>query len=224
LEKIAMKATVRKTRGNGPAKVLRREGYVPAVLYGPDAEAILLSVNTRDFENLIKHRNINQLLLNLTIGNGQPVTKAVMIKELQTHPVSQNILHIDFYEIDMKRKIRINVPVVTTGKSIGVESGGVVQIVRRDLEVFCMPTEIPEAIEIDISELNMGQSVHVQEIPLEDNIEIAADVNFTVVTILSPKVDIALDEEEAAAEEAAAAAEEDAEEGAEETAAEDDEQ
>ena len=224
MEKIAMKATVRKTKGNGPAKALRREGHVPAVLYGPDAEAILLSVNTRDFENLIKHRNINQLLLNLTIENGQPVTKAVMIKELQTHPVSLNILHIDFYEIDMKRKIRVNVPVVTTGKSIGVESGGVVQIIRRDLEVFCMPTEIPEAIEIDISELAMGQSVHVQEIPLEDNIEIAADVNFTVVTILSPKVDIALDEEEAAAEEAAAAAEEEAEEGAEETAAEGDEQ
>lgn len=224
MEKIAMKATVRKTKGNGPAKVLRREGHVPAVLYGPDAKAILLSVNTRDFENLIKHRNINQLLLNLTIENGQPFTKAVMIKELQTHPVSQTILHIDFYEIDMKRKIRVNVPVVTTGKSIGVESGGVVQIIRRDLEVFCMPTEIPEAIEIDISELNMGQSVHVQEIPLEDNIEIAADVNFTVVTILSPKVDIALDEEEAAAEEAAAAAEEGLEEGAEEAPAEDDEQ
>lgn len=217
MEKLAMKATVRKTTGNGPARALRREGQVPAVLYGPGSESIMLSVNTRDFENLIKQRNINQLLINLTIENGKSVTRAVMIKELQAHPVSQNVLHIDFYEIDMTRKIKVNVPVVTTGKSIGVEIGGVLQIIRREVEVFCMPTEIPESIEIDISELNMGQSVHVQEIPLEGNIEIPADVNFTVVTILSPKVDITLEEEEVEEEEGL-------EEGAEEAADEDDEQ
>ena len=212
-----MKATVRKTTGNGPARALRRDGQVPAVLYGPGSEPIMLSVNTRDFGNLIKQRNINQLLLNLTIENGKSVTKAVMIKELQAHPVTQNILHIDFYEIDMSRKIKVNVPVVTTGKSIGVEMGGVLQIIRRELEVFCMPTEIPEAIEIDITELNMGQSVHVQEIPLAENIEIPADVNFTVITILRPKVDITVEEEELAEEEAL-------EEGAEEDAAEGEEE
>ena len=188
---------------------------MPAVLYGRDSESILLSVNTREFENLIKQRNINQVLFNLTIENGTSVTKAVMIKELQAHPVNQNVLHIDFYEIDMTRKIWVNVPVITTGKSVGVELGGVVQIVRRELEVYCLPTKIPKAIEIDITELTMGQSVHVQEIPLDEDIEIPADVNFTVVTILSPKVDKALEEEEAAEAE-----EEELEESTEEAAAE----
>jgi large subunit ribosomal protein L25 len=111
-----------------------------------------------------------------------------MIKELQTHPVSRNFLHIDFYEIDMNRKIRVNVPVTTTGIAPGVELGGLLQIIRRELEVLCLPSEVPESIEIDISSLGMGESIHLSEISLKGNVEFPEDLNFTVVTILSPKV------------------------------------
>jgi large subunit ribosomal protein L25 len=214
LEKLALKAKVRETTGNGPARVLRRAGLVPAVLYGPASETTPLSVDAHEFENLIKQRNINQILFNLNIENGQNA-KAIMIKELQTHPVSQDVLHIDFYKVNMKRKIRVNVPVVTTGKSAGVEMGGVLQIVRRELEVLCLPIDIPEAITIDISNLNMGDSVHVNDIPLDEDVEIPADVNFTILTVVSPKVDKVLEEEEElAAEEAAAEAAEEAAEDA----------
>ena len=109
--------------------------------------------------------------------------------ELPTRPVSQDFIHIDFYEIDMKRKIKVNVPVVTEGKSKGVELGGVLQIIRHDLEVLCFPGEIPEEIVIDITDLDMGDSVHVEEIPLEGDAEIQADFNYTVLTVLSPKVE-----------------------------------
>jgi len=86
----------------------------------------------------------------------------------------------------MDRKIRVSVPIVATGKSVGVELGGFLQIVRRELEVLCLPMEIPDVIEIDVTDLDIGDSVHLDDIPLEDNIEIPTDANFTVLTVLSP--------------------------------------
>lgn len=196
MEQIELKANVRKTTGNGPARVLRREGRIPAVLYGPGTEPVLLSVNIGDFQEVLKKGNISQVLLNLVIQNGKTFSKSAVVKELQTHPVSQDFLHIDFYEIDMKRKIKVNVPVVTKGKSMGVELGGVVQIIRHELEVLCFPGEIPEEIEIDITDLDMGDSVHVEEVHLEGDMEIQAEVNYTVLTVLSPKVEEEVVEEE----------------------------
>ena len=137
-----------------------------------------------------------------------------MIKELQTHPVSGQLIHIDFYEVDMNRQIRVMVPVVTTGQSPGVEEGGMLNIVRRELEVFCLPGDIPESFEIDISDLAIGDSIHLEDMPLGDNVEVVADVNYTVVTVLSPKI-----EEEEVAEEEEEGLEE-GEEGAEGEAAE----
>jgi len=215
LEQIEIKATVRKGMGKGVARTLRREGKMPAVLYGPHTEAMLLIVNIRELEQVSKKYNLSQALLNLVIEDGKTITKKVMVKELQTHPVYMNFLHVDFYEIAMDRKIRVDVPVVTKGKAIGVEHGGIVQIVRRELEVLCLPGEIPEIIEIDITELDIGDSVHVKEIPLGEGIEIPAEVNYTVLTILSPKVE-AVEVEEVEEEEAEAEAEEEAPEAAEE--------
>jgi large subunit ribosomal protein L25 len=196
LEKTELQATVRKSVGNGPARVLRRAGQIPAVLYGRKIEPVLLSVNTKDLEQILKKGSFGQFILNLVIQNGKKVTKSAIIKELQTHPVSGNLIHIDFYEVDMKRQIKVMVPVVTTGKSAGIEEGGLLNIVRRELEVFCLPGDIPEAIEIDISELGIGDSIHLEDVPLGENVEVAADVNYTVVTVLSPKVEEEIAEEE----------------------------
>ena len=124
MEKIELQATVRKSVGNGPARVLRRAGQIPAVLYGRRTEPILLSVNTKDFEQILKKGSFGQFILNLVIQNGKKMTKAAMIKELQSHPISGQLIHIDFYEVDMDRKIRVMIPVVTTGQSVGVEEGG----------------------------------------------------------------------------------------------------
>ena len=220
MEKIELQATVRTSVGNGPARVLRRAGQIPAVLYGRRTDPILLSVNTKDFEQILKKGSFGQFILTLVIQNGKKLTKPAMIKELQTHPVSGNLIHIDFYEVDMKRKIKVMVPVVATGKSVGVEEGGLLNIVRRELEVFCLPGDIPESIEIDLTALAIGDSIHLEDVPLGENVEVATDVNYTVVTVLSPKVEEEpveeeeeeLEEGEEAAEEEAAEAEEEAEE------------
>jgi large subunit ribosomal protein L25 len=196
LEQFELKAKIRKTIGNGPARVLRRDGRIPAVLYGPKTEPALLSVEIRDLEQIFKTGNVGQVLLNLVIQNGQESTRPAMIKELQTHPVSGKFLHIDFYEIDLERKIRVGVPIVTTGQPIGIENGGLLQIVRREIEVLCLPTQIPEDIEVDVTDLDVGDSIHVEEIQVEGDAEIPADVNFTVITILAPKVEAEPEEEE----------------------------
>ena len=201
MELLELNAVKRKTTGNGPARALRRAGKIPAVLYGPDTDPLILTLDVNELELMLKKSNTIQVLLNLNIKNGKTVTKPVMIKEIQTHPVDQRFLHVDFYEVDMKRKIRVMVPVVTTGKSQGVELGGMLQIIRRELEVLCYPNQIPASVEIDISELDIGESVHVEDIPLDEQIEVPTDVNFTVLTILSPKKDAIEEEEEEELEE-----------------------
>lgn len=213
MEQINLEAQVRKTTGNGPARELRREGRIPAILYGPKTDPIMLSVDNKELEQIVKKSSIGSVLLKLEIKNGQTSARSAMVKELQTHPVTGQFLHVDFYEVDLTRKINAMIPVTVTGKSQGVEDGGILQIVRRELEVFCLPTAIPEAIEVDISELEIGDSIHVQEIALPSDVELPEDVDFTVITVLAPKVEVEAVEEEELVE-----GEEVAEEGAPEAA------
>jgi large subunit ribosomal protein L25 len=207
LEQFEIQATVRKSVGNGPARSLRRDGKIPAVLYGPQTDPIMLAVTVKDLEQVLKNSNVGQIILKLVIQNGKKITKPAMIKEMQTHPISRAYLHVDFYEIDMQRPIKVMVPVITRGKSVGVEVGGMLQVVRRELEVQCLPGDIPETIELDISNLDIGDSIHVEEIPLGENVEFTADINFTVITVLSPKVEALEEEEEEELEEGEEAAE-----------------
>lgn len=217
MEIMNLKASQREAVGNGPSRVLRREGKVPAILYGPNTEPIKLAIDKLELEPIFKSGAVAQKLLKLEIG-GTGAVRNVMIKEMQKHPVSRNLLHLDLYEVTMDQKTKVMVPVVTTGKSVGVEMGGMLQLIRRELEVFCLPDQVPENITIDVTDLDVGDSFHVQDLPLEGGIEIPADVNFTILTILSTKVE----EEEVEGEVEEGVAEEDAEgaEGAEESAAE----
>jgi len=188
LEILTLKAQIRNSTGKGAARALRRDGNIPAVLYGSDIESIPLALSINDIEQLFKKVNYAQALVNLVVENDQPFEKTVMIKEIQTEPLSQNFLHIDFYEVKMDQKLTVTVPVVTTGNSIGVETGGILQIIRRELDVNCLPNAIPEQITIDVTDLDVGDSIHVDEIKLEGDVEIPYDTNFTILTVVSPKV------------------------------------
>lgn len=205
MEILELKAEKRSTTGKGAARSLRRSGKVPAVLYGADAKSMCLSVKAVEIEMLLKNAKSRQQLINVDFGEGAP--KPTMIKEMQRNPLKGDFLHLDFYEVAMDRKIRAYVPIIVKGKCIGVEMGGLLQIIRRELEVLCYPSEIPESIVLDITDLDVGDSIHVEDIQLEGDIEIPADVNFTVITVLAPKkeaVEVSEEEEEGAEEEAAA--------------------
>jgi large subunit ribosomal protein L25 len=195
LELKELTANVRSTRGNSPARELRREGKIPAVLYGPKAETISLTIPAYDFENILKKGRVSQTIFNLLIQNGATVNKTAMIKELQNHPVSHKCLHVDFYEVSMDRKVTVSVPVATIGKSKGVDNGGMLEVILRELEITCFPQFIPDSIEIDITDLDMGDSLHAGDIELREGIEMHTDKDFTVVTIISPKAEIKAAEE-----------------------------
>ena len=125
-----------------------------------------------------------------------------MVKELQIHPVTHRFLHVDFYEIDMQRKIKVMVPVVVRGKAKGLEDGGLLQIVRREIEVLCLPTEIPESFEVNVSDLDIGDAIHMEDIQTVGNVEIIEEADVTVVTVLAPKVEVEAVEELVEGEEA----------------------
>ena len=207
-----LNAVIRTDTGKGPARTLRREGRLPAVLYGPNTDPVRLSINVSELEDILKGGSAGQALLNLTVG-GENKPRTAMIKELQAAPVSRDFLHVDFYEVDMQRKINVMVPVIPTGQCSGIEMGGMLQLIRRELEVLCLPGEIPESIEIDITDLNIGDSIHVEDVKLEGDIEIPHEVDFTILTILSAKMK---EVQEIADEEVEA--EDDAEDEAEKTA------
>lgn len=203
MDNIELKAATRKTKGNSPARAMRRRGLVPAVIYGPHSTPGMLSIQASELDTILKKGGLGRSVFNLFIDGGK-TAKPVMIKELQTHPVSQSLLHVDFYEVSMDRKIHVNVPVTTTGKAVGVENGGLLQIVRRELEVHCLPNAIPSYITIDITNLDIGDAVHVEDIQLSGDVEIPHENNFTVLTISSTKreVEAAAEGEPGEAEEA----------------------
>ena len=204
---VNLKAQLRDTAGKGPARSLRREGRVPAVLYGSGTETVSLSVDAHELELMFNSPKYSRGLINLTVGTDQTIDKTVMIKELQTDPVKQNFIHVDFHEIKMDKKIHTTVQVTLTGICKGVEAGGTLQVVRRELEIYCLPMNIPEQIEIDITDIDIGESIHVEDIQAGDGIEIPYETNFTIATVVSPRAEEAEAEEEGAEEQAEGEAE-----------------
>lgn len=187
MEFIDLKATTREATGKCPARVLRRDGMIPAVIYGSKTEPVKLTVSISDVETAYKNSKTVQVFVNVDIEGDASGKRSAMIKELQTNPLTGDLIHADFLEVAPDEKILVMAPVVITGKSAGVELGGMIQVIRRELAVKCKPVDVPEAIVIDVTDLEMGMSVHVEDITLEGDMEIPHEVNFTVVTCLAPK-------------------------------------
>lgn len=178
----------RKGTGKGQARALRRNGFIPAVLYGPKTETVSLSVSAADLTAIYKRSESEHVILNLMIQNGGTRNKTAMIKEMQVSPLSHEYLHVDFYEISMDQEIVVKVPVELTGSSVGVERGGFLQLIRHQLEVACLPGDIPNKIQVDISGLDIGDSIHVEQVQAKDKVRLVYDSNFTVVTVVAPSL------------------------------------
>lgn len=187
MEILDLTATMRTSVGNSPSRALRRKGNIPAVLYGPGSESVSLSISSLDLERALKKASVSQIVFNMSVQNAQTGSRTAMIKDLQIHPMSRKFLHVDFYEISKDRKITVDVPVVVKGKSKGIEEGGMLQIIRRDIEVLCLPFDVPKSIQIDITDLEIGDSIHVKDLKIDENVEIPAETNYTILTILSTK-------------------------------------
>ncbi len=188
MELIELNAKARETKGKGAARKLRASQAIPAIVYGKKKDPMSLSLDTVEFVKIIRDYGNTGLFFNLKIEGG--IEKAVMLKEMQMDAFSLNYLHVDLHEVDMAQVVTVMVPVETSGACPGVkDEGGMIQIIRRELEVVCKPSDMPESIVLDISELNIGDSIHVEDIDLGDAVEIPHEVNFTMLTIVPPTAD-----------------------------------
>lgn len=198
----AFKVEKREQTGTGAARAIRRDGKVPAILYSKGSEPVYFSVPERDLELTYKKGGFFSKIVSFNLDGKELFA---LPKEVQQHPVTDRIEHADFLKVDEKSKIPVRVPVKfkNADRSIGIKRGGVLNVVRHDVTLICSPNAIPESIEIDLLEVNIGQSIHISAVKLPEGVtpEIT-NRDFTIATIAGRSSK--MDEEEAPKAEAAA--------------------
>ncbi len=193
--KAELNAKPREETGKGPSRELRRNGRVPAVVYGGDRENVEISVDAGEAIHLFEQISVENTLVDLKI-EGQDGAVSTLIREIQAHPFKHELVHLDFYRITEGQAIEVAVPVHLEGVPQGVkESGGVLEQIVHELPVKCVPAAIPEFIEFDVTELEMGDAIHVSDVELGDEVEILLDPERTICTVVAPKVVVTEPEE-----------------------------
>jgi large subunit ribosomal protein L25 len=185
---VALAAQSRTETGKGVARSLRRQALIPAVFYGPEVDPVPLILQSKDLEKLITTGAGENILIDLNIEDGKSTqSHRAMIKEIQVDPVKRNILHLDLYAISMDKKISVEVPITLTGTAVGVsDEGGILQQVSRTLEISCLPDRIPEAFELDVTALTIGDSLHVSDLEIPEGIEVMAEDELTIASVVPP--------------------------------------
>jgi len=184
---VTLTCESRTATGKSAARRLRQEGQIPVILYGGDQGATPLSVPTRELIDFLR-RNPRNTVAALEVDG---TTRTAVIKELSVHPVSRRMLHLDFLEIAADRPITLEVPLVVTGQDpVGVRHGGILQVVRDRVRVRCLPGDLPEAINVDLTELDTEQSLTVAE--LDTGVTILAPVDTVLFKIVAPRVETAV--------------------------------
>ncbi len=191
MEEIILKATKREKVGKR-LSFLRRQGFIPCVIYGETREVYPLKIEKREFLKILHTHRLESSIFGLLIIDGKKsIKKEVMIKEIQYHPVRGDILHVDFYIVSLKKIIRVKVPLLIKGDAIGVkQQGGVLNRLFWELEVECLPKDVPKEIELDISDLKVGDSVYIRDLKIPDGVKILEDPEGIALTILAPKEEV----------------------------------
>lgn len=199
---IQLDAKKRTKTGKGPARKLRSMGQLPAILYGPEINPIMLSIDYMQLEKVIKGKTAENIIFDLRIdSDDKGQSKRVRIKEMQRVPVSRDYLHIDLYEIPTGKEIEADIPVNLMNTPIGVTNGGILQHIRRVLGVSCMPEDLVDKIDIDVSALDIGQSLHIGDISFPPGLKSMEDENLTIATVVAPTIEEKEVEEEEVEEE-----------------------
>jgi large subunit ribosomal protein L25 len=194
-------ATRRDAKGKGVARKLRADGQVPAVIYGHNREPQSLAVSARDLDRLLDHVSAASTIIELDFGGA---TARTLIREIQRHPFRRQILHVDFQELVAGETVTVEVPLVLVGTAEGVRvGGGILDQVLRQVEIECDPGSIPNHIDVDVSNLTIGHSIHVGELQLPAGVTMLTDTEQTIVVLSAPRAEA--EPEPAAAEEAAPA-------------------
>jgi large subunit ribosomal protein L25 len=189
MQRPVLTAEIREGIGKEKAKKLRAKGQIPAIFYGPRSQTIPLVIDSKELAKALQTEAGENVLIDLDIRRGaQSDRKVVMLKELQIDPLQRITLHTDFYEVTMDEMVIVEVPVHLVGKPEGTKMGGILEQVRRVIQVQCFPGDIPKSVDIDVSPLKIGDSIHVQDIHVE-KAKILSDTNFTIATVVPPVVE-----------------------------------
>ena len=203
MKSVALSAFPRTLGRRAGAKRLRAAGRIPAVIYGRQAKPQNLEVQSREMENLIHHSVSENLLVDLEVKDDPRPKRLALVQEVQHHALSGKVLHVDFHEVAENEKVTVLIPVETVGEPVGVKTGGgVLEHVLFKIRLRGLPKDLPESITVDVSQLNIGQAIHLGEIKAPEGIEIIGDKKIPVIAVAAPRTE---EEEAAAAAEAAAA-------------------
>jgi large subunit ribosomal protein L25 len=219
MAQIELKVVSREEGTKGALKDMRCEGLIPGIVYGLGKKPTMIKLNERDFRKLMHKAGSENAIITLAIEGEQSKKegqKTVILKEVQKDPLAGSLVHVDFQEISLTEKLKVKVAVVVTGEAIGVtQQGGVLEMVLREIEVECLPTDIPEKIEVDITNLGIGKAVYVKELLVGENVKILNAPELPVLSVSVPAAEIETGKaEEAAAGEPEVIKEKKAEEGA----------
>lgn len=207
MDRMVLEAEKRSRLTRGELNRLRREGKVPAVIYGRGKETQSLLVDGRMLRQVLAKGGGN-VLIDLQIGDGtRPQVETVMLKEIQRHLFHQDrLLHVDFIRISMEDEIEVNVPLNFTGEAAGVAEGGILQILMREVNIKCLPGNIPEMIEVDISPLQIGEGISAGTLVLPEGVTLLTGPEEILVQVLAPQAEEEEEKPPEAAEEAEEAA------------------
>jgi len=197
MKAVKLNASIRNESGKGAARRMRAAGYVPAIFYGYDTESTMIQVDSSELIHIVEQGKGGSLFVKLGIkpATGKKVEKLSIIKDLQIDSLKKQLIHADFYEIGMKRKLTIDLPIALEGIPIGIEQGGELQQLKRDVKISALPSVLPEEVTIDISHLAIGDSVKIGDLSFQGDIEVLDAEDIAIANVAATRVS-ALDEEE----------------------------
>ncbi len=188
MEIKTLTVTKRETSGKGPARQARIKGEVPAVVYGEGQDPVSIQIDRKTFEHLVHGRGGEHAVVKLEIENEPALSGPAMVKAVQHHPVKETIIHADLLRIRLDQRIQTVVPISLTGRAQGLVDGGVPDQQLHELEIECLATEVPLQIDVDITPLAIGESLHVASVTPPNGVEILTDSERTVIAIHAPRV------------------------------------
>ena len=185
MKQVTLSAIKREKTGKEISKKLRKQGLIPAIVYGPRFQPLPIAVKFNELESiLIKHKG-ETLLFNLELSDGEPSKIQAILKDYQIHPITDKIIHIDFLAIHEEETITLDIPLEFLGKPVGISKGGVLEILLHELTIECLPSNIPDKIYVDINNLDVGDVLHVKDIKVPEGVKVINDPEETVLTIVA---------------------------------------
>ena len=188
METLEIQVDARDIKRKRDAKRLLRSGKIPGVLYGPKTQTVALELDKREFTSRVAGLEGSHLV-RLKSSAAALAEKVALVKDMQFHPISGDVIHADLYEVDLTAKIQVHVPLHFVGKAFGVTRGGILQPIVREIEVECLPLDIPQFFDVDVSALDIGDSVHVEELTMPEGVTVHAESNFALVSVVTPTVE-----------------------------------